>query len=157
MRLRFVLLLGIAAVAAGIVFAIWRPWVTQRDCAAADSRLAPQTTTVRRSAAPPRKDGLPRCDGTGTGATAVAVSGHRQHRQPVGRRCRRAAQTAKAACGCGHHCSQRNRPAGVGGPGDAVSRRTRLRIETVLNSQAANKIRKANGEPPYDGLLAHRS
>ena len=31
------------------------------------------------------------------------------------------------------------------------------RIETVLNSQAANKIRKANGEPPYDGLLGNRS
>jgi predicted aspartyl protease len=27
------------------------------------------------------------------------------------------------------------------------------RIEAVLNSQAANKVREAHGEPPYDGIL----
>jgi predicted aspartyl protease len=155
MRRRLLLLLGIAAVAAGIVFAVWRPWGTERDVPALPT-LASLLKQQQYVEVPLRR-----------GKTGyLEVTGQAQG-QPLLLYLDTGNFNNQLEDGIAVLLKLPRRPADVTivavketDPAESVVLESlslgglQSRIEAVLNSQAsANTGRKAAGEPSYDGLL----
>jgi predicted aspartyl protease len=155
MRRRLLLILVIAAVATGIVFALWRRWVPQQDVPPPRTLTAllkqQQYVEVPLSRGKmgyldvtAQTQGQPLLLYLDTGSTDNHLEEAVAMRLKLPKR--RAAVGIIAAKETDPPELVTLETLSVGG--------LPSRIEAVLNSQAsANKVRKDHGEPPYDGLL----
>ncbi len=155
MRRRLPLIFGIAAVAVGIVFALWRPWVAQRDVPPPIT-LASLLKQQQYVHVPLSLSKMGYIDVTaqaqGQPLLLYLDTGNSDNH-------------LEDAVAMRFKLPRRRADVGIivvkeTDPPEMVSLETlsvgglQSRIDAVLNSQAsANQIRKTNGEPPYDGLL----
>ncbi|HLJ94263.1 MAG TPA: aspartyl protease family protein [Gemmataceae bacterium] len=155
MRRRSVLLLGSAAVAAGIVLAIWRPWGTRRDVppplplAAVLKQQQYVEVPLGRA-----KNGYLYVTGQAQGQPLLLYldSGNTDNQLDDAVAVRFKLPRRRAEVGI--------IVAKETAPPDLVVLEAlslsglQARIEASVSSlDSANRIRKANGEPPYDGIL----
>jgi predicted aspartyl protease len=155
MRRRLLLLLGVGAIAAGIVFAIWRPWGTQRDVPP-PLTLASLLKQQQYVEVPLRREKTGYLDVTGRAQGQPLLlyldTGNTDNQLEDGVAVRLKLPRRRADVGI--IAAKETDPAELVVLDTLSLGGLQLHIEAVLNTQAsANKGRKARGEPPYDGLL----